>query len=411
MRRSLSAPDWACLGLALAAYVVSFLFYTTSPLAQDGFLLCLYAVVLGAAMLSAAAEILAVDRFHYLGALLFRSALSLLALLFCAGVAGADVPLFVVLVLSASLHHPYPRNLVVGVLLVAGGTAVSAAVVFCRGAGWSTVGPVVTNMLWAGVATGITTSLMSCYRERLIEKTRESDHLHEVVDRLTRVNLSYQEYARTVSEASTEEERKRIIRDVHDIVGYTLTNTITMMEAITDLMRTNPVGVASLVRAARENAQEGLDRVRGALYRLKGQEVCYPTGWRGVERLITVFQRATGVTVELMRSDTGLVWRDADPLEETIYHIVQGSLLNAFRHGKATNVRIFVDGADGFLSLRVRDNGSGPSLPRVSEGIGLTGMRERVQKLGGSLQAGPTPAGFEICARIPMGATGAARGG
>jgi len=75
--------------------------------------------------------------------------------------------------------------------------------------------------------------LMVSYRERLIDSEGEVARLDGLVERLVHSNVRYQEYAKMVEEASTENERKRIIRDIHDIVGYTLTNNITMMEAIT----------------------------------------------------------------------------------------------------------------------------------------------------------------------------------
>jgi signal transduction histidine kinase len=85
-------------------------------------------------------------------------------------------------------------------------------------------------------------------------------------------------------------------------------------------------------------------------------------------------------------------------------------MLNAFNHGKATAIRVsFRSGKEG-LVVSVRDNGSGAK--GLQEGIGISGMRERIEKLGGSVEYGNSVDGFCIEMRLPSappsGATSAA---
>jgi pimeloyl-ACP methyl ester carboxylesterase len=82
-------------------------------------------------------------------------------------------------------------------------------------------------------------------------------------------------------------------------------------------------------------------------------------------------------------------------------HFVQEGMLNAFSHGKASAIRVSFRASEEELRVSVKDNGGGAK--EVQEGIGLAGMRERIQKLGGSLEYGSSAQGFDIVMRLPLG--------
>ena len=89
------------------------------------------------------------------------------------------------------------------------------------------------------------------------------------------------------------------------------------------------------------------------------------------------------------------------------YRIVQESLSNASQHAPGAAVTVSVDHDSGAVLLRVANGPGGPADPARNErgpGHGLTGMRERVALLGGSLSAGPSPdGGFVVSAVLPLG--------
>lgn len=322
-------------------------------------------------------------------------------LLLCTALAEPDLalalPLLGALTVGVCFHNPWPANLAIGAacngLLIGLAGAVSAT----RGAEAADTAVFLGSCAVFVVLLGLLAALVVRYRERLIDAQEENARLDRLVDRLTRANLRYQEYAKSAEATSAESERRRITRDIHDIVGYTLTNNITIMEAITDIMRINPLGVAHLVDVARQNAEEGLARAREALRRLREQDAAYPKGRDAVERLLKVFEHATGVRTEFAYSD--VAWDFPEEVDSALYHIVQESLINSFRHGKASLIRVFLSRDGDRVVLRVRDNGTGAS--GISEGIGLSGMRERVEKLGGAVRAGNVPGGFDVEAAVP----------
>jgi two-component system sensor histidine kinase UhpB len=146
------------------------------------------------------------------------------------------------------------------------------------------------------------------------------------------------------------------------------------------LERLRPVGLAEL----------GLREALGALLRLWGES--HPD--MAIETRISLALGETGETAEL-----------------TIYRVIQEALTNVFRHAGATSVNVSVEPAEqpiglhadrGFALVRVRDNGSGMK-PDHKLGFGLTGMRERILALGGTLTIASDEGGVTVEALVPNG--------
>ncbi|SDN53681.1 histidine kinase [Afipia sp. GAS231] len=147
------------------------------------------------------------------------------------------------------------------------------------------------------------------------------------------------------------------------------------------LERLRPVGLAEL----------GLREALGALLRLWGES--HPD--MAIETTISSALGETGETAEL-----------------TIYRVIQEALTNVFRHAGATSVNVSVEPAEqptglhadrSFARVRVRDNGSGMK-PDHKLGFGLTGMRERILALGGTLTIASDEGGVTVEALVPSGA-------
>jgi signal transduction histidine kinase len=117
--------------------------------------------------------------------------------------------------------------------------------------------------------------------------------------------------------------------------------------------------------------------------------------------------RRAGVSVEL--SAPPALGRVPSGVGVCAYRIVQESLSNASQHAPGAVVTVSVGHDAGAVLLRVANGPGGPVGPSGSEhgtGHGLTGMRERVALLGGSLSAGPAPdGGFVVSAVLPVGET------
>jgi signal transduction histidine kinase len=231
-------------------------------------------------------------------------------------------------------------------------------------------------------------------RRRTVAEMRRLD---SAIDRIADVNASFQSALAAAEEDSVRKERNRITREIHDIVGYALTNQQMMLEAALMLTPVEGGRLRELLAMARDGVGEGLRETRKTLYALRRVDEQKSPDFGVILKVARNFETVTGVkvTVDFTNArgelDAG-VWM-------SLYRLIQESMINAFRHGKARNISIiFREDRDTFNVL-VRDDGVG--APDMVEGIGLKGMRERAAALGGEFEAGNSVDGFMVSARFP----------
>ncbi|GAB6089945.1 sensor histidine kinase [Spirochaeta dissipatitropha] len=241
----------------------------------------------------------------------------------------------------------------------------------------------------------LSAALDSCtvYRE-LAERQELS------LQNLSEFNQKLQRWAQEADQQSAERERNRISRELHDIAGYMFTNLIALMDAAMSTGKSNPSQLADLLTSARRQAQEGLQETRVALRRQRAVQPESRNSSRTIAKITSIFQEVTGTRVELQLGNLPQQL-DAD-LSRTLYRIVQESLTNAIRHGKASLVQLHFWIHKDNLIINIHDNGIGST--EITKGIGLAGMEERVSRLQGSIEAGNAEeGGFRLHIRIPYG--------
>jgi signal transduction histidine kinase len=264
--------------------------------------------------------------------------------------------------------------------------------------------PHLALLVLASIASALCLGFLTRYRENIVEDQRRIESLNLAFDSLTDANRGLQLYAAHAESESASRERGRITRELHDSIGYALTNVIMTMSAARVLLDQEPGRVPELLDNTRRLCEECLQETRRTLYRLRS----IPDGRHGsvmaLSRLAAAFGQATGIDVELHYGNAP--WTLGGEIDEALSRLVQEGLTNAFRHGKATQIRIMLWNEAGELRVRIWDNGQGSAL--VTDGIGLAGMRERVGALGGRVEPRNVVDGFELAATIPI--KGAARG-
>lgn len=217
--------------------------------------------------------------------------------------------------------------------------------------------------------------------------------------KLSMFNLQLQQYAQMVDVESEVRERNRISRELHDISGYMFTNLVALMDAAISLGGRDPARQSELLLSARKQAQEGLHETRMALRRQRAIQPSPHHGLRMIHKIVSIFREVTGTAVELHLGNLPASF-DTE-LNLCLYRVVQESITNAIRHGKATAVRIQLWIHEESLVANIHDNGVGAA--EIVKGIGLAGMEERVRALQGSFSAGNAPdGGFELEIRIPL---------
>jgi signal transduction histidine kinase len=221
-------------------------------------------------------------------------------------------------------------------------------------------------------------------------------NLDESVKQLSAANVDFQQYVILAEKQSAIEERNRITREIHDIVGYTLTNIKMMMEAAVRIFSKEPEKVLDILAQTRDQSDNALNETRMALRALRSMhasELTYST----INTIAKAFEAATGVVVTVEYGN--LPNRIDDDIMLVLYRLIQEGMTNSFRHGRATRIMIIFGYDAGEIHVVIRDNGRG--APEITDGIGFAGMQERMSALSGKLQARNVVNGFELLASIP----------
>jgi signal transduction histidine kinase len=210
-------------------------------------------------------------------------------------------------------------------------------------------------------------------------------------------------------ERAVLEERSRIARELHDVVAHHLSLIAVQAETAPyrrpDLPESARAEFGSLSEVARE-ALADMRRLLGVLRQDQPAALAPQPQLADLPALVDAARKA-GVPVELTVPPA----LDHVPSGVALcaYRIVQESLSNASQHAPGAAVTVSVGRDNGAILLRVANGPGGPVSPSPSPrgaGHGLTGMRERVALLGGSLAAGPAPGGgFVVSATLPLGQT------
>jgi two-component system sensor histidine kinase DesK len=184
-------------------------------------------------------------------------------------------------------------------------------------------------------------------------------------------------------------ERERISRDLHDLLGHTLTLVVIKADLAVRLIDRDRDSAREEMEAVAHAAREAMAEVRTAV-----------AGMRGASLAVEIEQArralAAGEVVCEINADPIL----ADEQQEAVLAMaVREAVTNVIRHAGATHCSIRVEsGAKGESRLHIRDNGSGGTL---REGAGLKGMRARLAAVGGALNIQSTAEGTHLFARLP----------
>ena len=199
------------------------------------------------------------------------------------------------------------------------------------------------------------------------------------------------------------EERARIARELHDVVGHAVSVMTVQAAGVRMLLKPELEREREALQVIEQTGREALAEMRrmvGVLRSLDEAPALAPQpGLEQVDKLVEQARNA-GLPVEL-RIEGEPVELPAG-VDLTAYRIVQEGLTNATKHSKAEHAEVLVRYDNGHVEVTIRDDGPGGG-GGDSGGHGLVGMRERVSVYGGELEVGPRPeGGFALRARLPI---------
>ncbi len=245
---------------------------------------------------------------------------------------------------------------------------------------WCVVLTVVSPLPWPYRFWGVLPSMVFIW---LIGWMVRADVLaHEAAERLRIDNVRIEQLA-------TANERERIARDLHDLLGQSLTALVVKSQLVRSLLPSDPAGAATHAEDLEDHARDALRQVRAAIDGL------------GEVSLADELETARRT---LAAADVSLVV-DLDPdgvspgplVERALALALREATTNVVRHASATSCRIELVRVTDSWCLDVVDDGVGS---RSAEGNGLRGMRERIMAIGGTVRRDGSD-GMRLAVRVP----------
>jgi signal transduction histidine kinase len=203
---------------------------------------------------------------------------------------------------------------------------------------------------------------------------------------------------------AVSEERARIARELHDVVGHSVSVMTVQASAVRRLLKPEQEREREALLIVEQTGREAMAEMRrmvGVLRRPEEAPALAPQpSLEHLDKLVE-HARESGLPVEL--TIEGDAVQLPAGVDLTAYRLVQEGLTNALKHARAKHAEVLVRYSNGFVQLTVTDDGTGDG-GGDSGGHGLVGMRERISVYGGNLEAGPRPeGGFRLSATLPVG--------
>jgi len=235
------------------------------------------------------------------------------------------------------------------------------------------------------------------YPTRITSANGKKVFLHMVIDVTERkvaqeqLKISHAQLQSLSAHLETvrEEEKKKIARDLHDQASQLLASLHIYLEAAIETLPTDLKKAEELLRKAQELSTTILDEIHNLIYELRPSLLDELGLVAAVSSLIDNSLRATRIKVGLRT--TGPERRLSPRVEIALFRVVQETINNILKHAKAQQVRITLYFKSKSLKITIEDDGVGFDVPEIlnsrskTRGLGLLGIRERMDSINGSL--------------------------
>jgi two-component system, NarL family, sensor kinase len=237
------------------------------------------------------------------------------------------------------------------------------------------------------------------YIRKLREKLGEMELLYDENRRysyqLEDAKKRLEDYSKRVERLSQLEERSRLSREIHDTLGHKLTGTLMQVEATIRVMEGDPETGRQLLQAVRDNLNQGVETLRQTVRNMKPGD--YAGRILSIRQMLTDFANSTGM--EIGFSVSGNPFKLMPSADITLYRNAQEAVTNAVRHGNSKHIQVELAFLEKEVVLTVQDDGTG--CQSMKKGMGISGMEERVELLGGRLEIA-SHQGFQVKTVIPV---------
>ena len=212
-----------------------------------------------------------------------------------------------------------------------------------------------------------------------------------------------------VRREAVRDERDRIARELHDVIAHSVSAMVVQVAAVQDLVRSDPGRAEEMLARVSDTGRRAIAETGRLLHVIRDADdelgLAPAPGLGDLDDLVREFER-DGLEVELVVD--GVPEQLPAAVDVSAYRVLHEALTNALRYAPDRRVRVEVAGTEAGLTIRTvnradggRGLGSGLGTG-LRSGLGLAGLAERVEMLGGHVRHGPTPDGdFELVASVP----------
>jgi signal transduction histidine kinase len=196
-----------------------------------------------------------------------------------------------------------------------------------------------------------------------------------------------------------EDERKRLARELHDEIGQALTSILIRLKTLQG--ETDPDVIVSRLDDLRELTSQTIEELRRISMDLRPAALDNLGIIPALRWYMKQSSELTGIPIQFNGPDKSD--RLSPEIELILYRVAQEGITNAIRHGKAEKIEITLERYPRAIRLIVADNGKGFNPTLRDQGLGLIGIRERVELLDGRFQVKASPgAGTQLWIEIPL---------
>jgi signal transduction histidine kinase len=219
---------------------------------------------------------------------------------------------------------------------------------------------------------------LASYRPEEIELTQAL--AHQVM-----LALQLNEFAEQGQRAAVFEERNRMARDIHDTLAQGFTGVIVQLEAAEDAISCGSRNEAdNHLHRAGELARRSLSEARRSVHALRPHALEEHNFWEALKG--TIKNTTVGTALHATFEAQGKLPELPQRWQENLLHIGQEALTNALKYAHARHFKTRLTYKAKELRLELRDDGDGFKVKDRHDGVGLSGMRERVEQMGGELE-------------------------
>lgn len=231
----------------------------------------------------------------------------------------------------------------------------------------------------------------------IAQQIQENERIQQELLMINQVNTQLKEYAEITEQIGKNRERKRLARELHDTLGHALTGIAAGVDACISMIDISPTETKKQLFIISKVVREGINDVRNSLNKLRPGALEKYTFEESIHKMIDEFQKVSNVEVNL---DYEVEKIDFEKTKENIvFRLIQESMTNALRHGKATKIDIHIYLQENNFMIEIQDNGIG--APVIHKGFGLTHMEERLEVIDGQVEFNGRQ-GFYIKVTIPI---------